>query len=417
MNQESRKTTVVIGAGMIGISTALRLQADGHIVSLIDPLNTEQAATYGNAGALNPSSVTPLTAPGLIIQAPKMLLNSRSPLFLQWRYLPKRLTWFLCFISHATKKKAAYTTDKLTTLVHNCLKEHQDLAIGTEAADFIKRRDFTVLYKNRTAYEADQYVWEQRKRVGLDWYIVEGEEFKQLEPELAKHADFAVRMKEHGIISNPGRYLETLIDHFTNQGGTVIQSKATGFVTDGSRVISIQAEGQKVDCDKLVITAGVWSGTLVRKLGFKVPIESERGYHIEFTKPSFMPKGSVNVTTGKFFMTPMEGRLRCTSIVEIADINAPANPRIFDILLNNIQDAFPELRWNEMKTWMGHRPSTTDSLPVIGKPSNYENVYLGFGHNHIGLMSGPKTGRILADIISDRTPDIDISAFDVKRFQ
>ena len=417
MIQEKRGQIVLIGAGMIGISTALRLLADGHSVSLIDPLDTKRAATYGNAGALNPSSVVPVTTPGLITQAPKMLLNPSSPLFLQWRYLPKRLGWLLRFISHATEKKSVYITDKLTPLVQNCLKEHQDLAMNTEAAGFINRSDFTVLYKNRAAYEADQYVWEQRKRAGLDWYIVEGNEFGQIEPGLVKHADFAVRMEEHGFISNPGRYLETLIEHFVNQGGAVIQDKMTDFILDGNLITSVQTTKQKVDCDALVITAGVWSGKLVRKLGFKVPLESERGYHIEFIEPSYKPKGTISMTTGAFFMTPMQDCLRCTGGVEIADINAPANPKIFEILLKNIQTALPELRWKETRTWMGHRPSTTDSLPVIGKPSNYENLYLGFGHNHVGLMSGPKTGRILADIISGRKPDMDISAFDVSRFQ
>lgn len=416
MIQEIRKQIVVVGAGIIGISTALRLLADGHSVSLIDPLDTKQAATYGNAGALNPSSVIPVITPGLIIQVFKMLLDSRSPLFLQWRYLPMRLTWLLRFMSHATAKKAAYITDKLTPLVHNCLKEHQDLAANTGAEGFINHSDFTVLYKDRSAYEADRYLWEERKRVGLDWHTVEGSELEQLEPELAKHADFAVRMKEHGFISDPGRYLETLIDYFTKKGGTVIQGKATGFARDDRRIISVHTAEQKIDCDELVITAGIWSGKLAKKLGFKVPMESERGYHIEFIEPSFMPKGSVNMTTGRFFMTPMQGRLRCTSVVEIADIEAPANPKIFEAMLKNIQEALPELRWKETKKWMGHRPSTTDSLPVIGKPLNYENLYLGFGHSHVGLMSGPKTGRILADIISGRTPDMDISAFDVNRF-
>lgn len=416
MLQQTQRQAVVIGAGMIGISTALRLLKGGRSVSLIDPLDTKKAATYGNAGALNPSSVVPITTPGLIPKIPKMLLNPRSPLFLQWRYLPERLIWLLRFVSHATEKKSTYTIDKLTQLVQNCLEEHQDLAANTDAADFINRSDLTVLYKNRVDYEADQFVWQQRKRVGLDWYIVEGKELEQIEPELAKYADFAVRMKEHGFISDPGRYLETLISHFINQGGTVIKDQATDFVIDNSRIISVQTAGQKVACDKLVITAGVWSGNLVRKLGFKVPLESERGYHIEFIEPSFMPKGSVHVTTGNFFMTPMQGRLRCTSVVEIADVNAPANPKIWAAVLKNIQEALPGLHWKETQTWMGHRPTTTDSLPIIGKSPNYENLYLGFGHNHVGLMSGPKTGRILADIILDRTPDMDISAFDVQRF-
>ena len=418
LNQPNKKNSiVVIGAGMVGVSTALQLIKDGHSVSLVDPLKNEQAASYGNAGALNPSSVTPLTTPGLMTRAPSMLLNSRSPLFLKWCDIPMLLPWLVKFVSYATEKKAAYITDKLTPLVHDCLREHQGLAMKTDAAGFIRESDFTVLYKDKAAYEADQYVWQQRARVGQDWYFVEKDELKKLEPELAINADFAVRMKNHGFVSDPGRYLETLLAHFADLGGTVIKDLATDFVIDGNRISSVETENQTIDCEKLIISAGVWSGRLMKNLGINVPMESERGYHIEFIEPSFVPKGTINVMQGKFFMTPMDGRLRCTSIVEFADIDAPVDPKILDIMLENIRAALPDLTWKDTKTWMGRRPSTIDSLPVIGKSSNFANLYLGFGHHHIGLMSGPKTGRILADIISGRKPDFDISAFDISRYQ
>ena len=402
---------------MVGIATAIRLQQDGHSVAVIDPLETTRAASFGNAGALNPSSVTPLTAPGLLQQVPRMLLDRNSPLFLQWRYSPRVLPWLLRFLSHATRRKATTIADGLTTLVDQCLHEHQILVSGTAAEHLLNAREFTALYRNKAAFDADRYIWDERKRCGLSWQILEGETFRSLEPELTKYADFAVRMGEHGFIADPGRYLETLREHFQSHGGTVLKGTADKLVIEDRRAKAVQVGKRQIAIDKVVITAGIYSDKLTRPLGLKIPMESERGYHIELTEPSFMPKGVVNLTDLKIFMTPMDGRLRCTSVVEFASVQAPENKKIYQIMLEKITGAFPELSWKTTNTWMGHRPSLVDSLPVIGAAPGFSNIFLGFGHNHVGMMSGPKTGRILADLIAGRKPDINISPYDARRFQ
>lgn len=414
--QANQHNIAVAGAGMVGIATAIRLQQDGCTVTVIDPLDTARAASFGNAGALNPSSVTPLTAPGLLRQAPRMLLDRNSPLFLRWRYFPRVTPWLLRFLAHATRRKAAAIADGLTPLVDQCLNEHWALVSDTPAAPLLNAREFTALYRNRAAYEADQYVWSERKRLGLSWQIVEGESFRSLEPELADHADFAVRMGEHGFIADPGRYLETLLQHFQSCGGAVIKGAVDKLVTEGDRAKAVKVDGRDIAVDKVVITAGIHSSKLTRPLGLKIPMESERGYHIELVEPSFKPRGVVNLTDLKIFMTPMDGRLRCTSVVEFAGVQAPENRKIYQIMQDKLTRAFPELRWKSINTWMGHRPSLVDSLPVIGAAPGFKNIYLGYGHNHVGMMSGPRTGRILADLIAGRTLDVDISPYDARRF-
>ncbi len=405
-----------MGAGMVGVSTAIRLLRDGHAVTLIDPLRSASAASFGNAGALNPSSVTPLTVPGLLARAPRLLWDRRSPFFIRWRYLPRVLPWLIRFLSHARRSRAAAIADGLSALVAGCVDEHRALAAGTAAENLLIESTFTALYPDRSAFEADQYLWNERKRLGLGWRILEGESFRQLEPELARHASFAVRMEEHGFIADPGRYLKALLEHFQSLGGGLLEGNVGQIVVKGAKAKAVRVAGREIAIGKVVLTAGIRSGELAKPLGLKIPMESERGYHVELVEPSFTPGGVIQLTDLGIFMTPMLDRLRCTSIVEFAGYRAPENTEIHRIMLDKIAGAFPRLRWKRVNSWMGHRPSLVDSLPVIGRAPGFDNIYLGYGHSHIGMMSGPRTGRLLADVVAGRKPDIDLSPFDAGRF-
>lgn len=401
---------------MVGVSAAIRLRQDGHEVVLIDPFDSPRSASYGNAGALNPSSVTPLTVPGLLARAPRLLLDRRSPLYLRWRYLPRALPWLIRFLSHATHSKSAAIADGLSALVGQCVDEHQALAAGTLAEPLLTERAFTALYPNRSAFEADRYLWSERQRLGLEWRVLEGERFAKLEPELARHGRFAVRMEGHGFIADPGQYLKALQQHFQSLGGCLLEGMVDRIVVTSGQARAVRVGGREIAVDKVVIAAGIRSGELTRPLGLRIPMESERGYHVEFVEPSFVPRGVVHLTDLGVFMTPMLDRLRCTSAVELAGYRAPENAKIHGVILDKITGVFPDLRWKSVNFWMGHRPSLVDSLPVIGNAPGLGNVYLGYGHNHVGMMSGPRTGRLLADLIAGRKPNVDLSPFDPGRF-
>ena len=178
----------------------------------------------------------------------------------------------------------------------------------------------------------------------------------------------------------------------------------------------VRAKGETIACDAAVIATGVWSGPLCKKLGLKVPLESERGYHLEFWEPSVMPKSPVMVASGKFVMTPMEGRLRAAGVVEFGGLDAPPSRPPFDLLMRNVKAALPGLTWRETREWMGHRPAPSDSIPVIGEIPGTRGAFTGFGHHHIGLTGGPKTGRLLAQMISGRQPNIDLTPYSPARF-
>jgi D-amino-acid dehydrogenase len=200
------------------------------------------------------------------------------------------------------------------------------------------------------------------------------------------------------------------------RGGRLLLAEADDIVRDGGRVTGVRAGGETIPCDGAVIATGVWSGPLARKLGLKVPLESERGYHIEVWEPSMMPSVPAMLASAKIVMTPMDGRLRLAGMVEFGGLTAPPSRAPFDLLKRNLKRVLPGLRHGGITEWMGHRPAPSDSIPVIGAIPGLSGAYAGFGHHHVGLTGGPMTGRLLAQMIAGQKPNVDLTPYSPARF-
>ena len=410
------KTVAIIGAGIVGVSTAVWLQREGHKVILIDRAGPGEGTSYGNGGVLASCSMVPVTVPGLIGKAPRMLFDQNQPLFLKWGYLPKLMPWLVRYLRHANANDTRRIASAVAGIVGDSLAEHQAVAAGTGAEKWIIPSDYLYIYNDRAHFDGDAFGWGIRRDHGHTWDELEGGAFKDYDPIFADDLGFAVRLGNHGRISDPGEYVKDLAAHVERQGGRLILGDVTDVVQDGGQVTGIRAGGETIECDTAVLATGVWSGPLAAKLGLKVPLESERGYHLELWEPSAMPKSPVMVASGKFVATPMEGRLRLAGVVEFGGLDAPPSKGPVDLLRKNAKTTFPGLTWKHELEWMGHRPAPADSIPVIGKVPGIAGAYTGFGHHHIGLTGGPVTGRLLAQLISGRTPNLDLSAYSPARF-
>jgi len=411
-----RKTVAVVGAGIVGVATAIWLQRDGHDVVLIDRIGPAAGASFGNGGILASCSVVPVVMPGLLRKAPMMLLDPNQPLFVKWRYLPRLAPWLIRYLARANARDARATADAMVPIVGDSLADHQALARGTGAERWIVASDYLYIYRDRAHFLADALGWQIRREHGFEWEELDRAAFHAYDPCFAPELQFAVRLGNHGRISDPGRYVEHLARHVVDQGGRLMTATVDDVVREGGRVTGLRAGGDTIACDTVVIAAGAWSSPLARKLGVAVPLESERGYHLELWAPSFMPKSPVMVASGKFVMTPMEGRLRLAGVVEFGGLKAPPSRAPIELLRKNVRSALPGLSWKNEEQWMGHRPAPVDSIPVIGEVPGIKGAYLGYGHHHVGLTGGPKTGRLLAQMISGRTPNIDMSAYSPARF-
>jgi D-amino-acid dehydrogenase len=414
---EPSKTVAIVGAGIVGVSTAIWLQRAGHKVILIDRAGPAEGTSYGNGGVLASSAIVPVTGPGLLLKAPKMLFSANQPLFLKWGYLPRLLPWLIKYLGHANAKDAAQAAAALTAIVGDSLADHLALSDGTGAEKWVVPSDYLFVYKDRAHFQSEAFGWGLRAANGFEWEELEGEAFRQYDPAFGPDLNFAIRLKNHGRITDPGQYVKDLAAHVERQGGQFIKADIADFVQENGKVSGVQIEGGEViACDSVVVATGAWSGPLAKKLGLSVPLEAESGYHIEFWNPSFMPRNSVMVASGKFVATPMEGRLRLAGVVEFGGLDSAGSKAPLDLLRTNARMAFPGLTWSEETEWMGHRPATADSIPVIGEVPGLKGVFTGFGHQHIGLTGGPKTGRLLAQLISGQQPNVDMSVYSPARY-
>ncbi|WP_108661615.1 NAD(P)/FAD-dependent oxidoreductase [Acuticoccus kandeliae] len=406
----------VIGAGIVGVSTAAWALRDGHEVVLIDKQGPGEGTSYGNAGMLASCSIVPVSVPGLARKAPKMLFDPRQPLFLKWGYLPKVAPWLIQFLKNANPADTQRIAAALAEITADSIGEHRAVAEGTPAADYIVPSDYVFAYRDREHYAGDAFGWGIRKKHGYEWEVLEGDAVQAYDPALAKDIRCLVRVPGHGFISDPGAYVKALAAHVVGEGAQLVTGTAEGIVQENGRVTGVRVDGETIAADAVVIALGAWSAPLARSLGLTVPLESERGYHLELYGVNQMPKSPTSVIAGKFVATPMAGRLRLAGIVEFGGLDAPPSRRPVALLEENIRTAMPGLTWTEQREWLGHRPSLPDSLPMIGEVPKVKGAFLGFGHQHVGLTCGPRTGRLLAQLLSGRKPNVDMAAFAPSRF-
>lgn len=416
LKKNGKQRIAVVGAGIVGISTAIWLQRDGHDVVVIDKEGPAAGTSYGNGGVLASCAVVPVNSPGLIKSAPAMLFQADSPLFLRWSYLPKMLPWLVKYLSRANARDANHVAKALTYILHDSLEQHQALAKGTEAEKWLKPSDYLFVYENRSNFEKEAFGWGVRREMGFTWDELNAEALNEYDPIFQGTRNFAIKLKGHGIISDPGKYVIALAQHFEQKGGELVIAEVTDITQTNGVVSSVETTSGKIDCDQAVLAAGVWSKNLSEKLGAKTPMETERGYHIELINPSVMPRAAVMLASGKFVITPMEGRIRCAGIVEFGGLDASASEGPVALLKKQIHQAIPGLTYDSIEEWMGHRPATSDSIPSIGPYQNIKGAYAAFGHHHVGLTGGPKTGRMIADMIAGRKTNTDLAPYSVSRF-
>ena len=419
------KRVVIIGAGIVGVSTAIWLQRKGVDVVLVDKGGPASGTSYGNAGVLAAASVVPVTVPGLIGKAPKMLLDKNQPLFLNWSYLPRLLPWLPRYLSHCNASQVNRIATALAPVLRDCLADHRALANGTPAENYITAADYVYAYQSKEHFDADGFAWDTRRQHGFEWTEHDAESYRQYDPAFGGEVGYAACVHNHGRISDPGEYVRTLATHIENDGGQILQAEFRDFVVRNKKISAVTvavASGDDlvestIDCDAAVVATGVWSKALLKKLDLNIPMESERGYHIELFEPSVTPVMPTMIAAGKFVMTPMQGRLRMAGMVEFAGLEAGANKQPLDFLRRYLTKLMPELTWSDSKEWLGHRPAPSDSVPLIGELPATKGVFVGFGHQHVGLSGGPKTGQLLSQLICGEPTGLDMEMYSPTRFR
>jgi D-amino-acid dehydrogenase len=416
----NKKKVAVIGAGMVGACVARYLQRDGHDVVMIDPLGPGEGASYGNAGCFNPSSLVPIAGPDTFKQVPKYLMDPLGPLSIRWSYLPQLSPWLLRYGLAGTPEKIRQQAQALKSLISPCFDALLPLVEDAGAQDFVRRDGILIVYRSRESVTADARGWALRRENGVTWDELDEGQLRAFDPNLTPDIKFGKHVPHNGHTVNPEGLVKAIVDAVLKTGGRLLKAEAKSFAFDGDRLVAIETTAGRIEADTAVLAAGAHSKALAIQAGDKVPLETERGYHVMIRNPAIVPRVPTTDSDNKFVVTPMQFGVRVAGTVELAGLQAAPNWKRSEILVKRIGSLFPALgrnyTMNEMSYWMGHRPSLPDSLPVMGRSKRSADVIYAFGHQHVGMTAAPYTGVVIADLISGRPLPIDLTPFRAGRF-
>ena len=414
--QTERQSVVVLGAGVVGTCIALQLLDCGWRVTLLDPRGPGEGASKGNAGIIAVSHVTPLAMPGTLRQVPRMLLQRKAPLSIRWRYLPQLAPWLYEFLRASRPSRIPAICDALASLMTGAYEAYLPLLDRCDGRDLMKRQGWLMVYESDALFARAQKDFGLRREHGVRIDPVDAEEIRQLVPAVSRHVRHGVFFPDCGHTINSHRLVRTLARAVERGGGTIVRGEACDFAFRDGRVRAVVGTSGEIAADAVVVACGAWSKPLAAKLGSRVPLDTERGYHVTFEAPEVELPVPIVSGDHRFGVTPMEHGLRAAGTVEFGGLEAPPSPYRHELLVERTAGLLPGLQTEAQSRWMGFRPSMPDSLPVIGRAPACPNAYFAFGHGHIGITTGAVTARLVAQQMQGRPTDIDLSPFRADRF-
>jgi D-amino-acid dehydrogenase len=405
---------LIVGAGITGVSIAESLRRAGQDVTLVDrvPAGDPAQTSYGNAGLLARAGVAPVADLSILREVPRILLDPNSPIKLRWSYLLRVMPWAAAMLRNGMQDRAKHIIPAMNELLYDTVEQHMKLAKGTKAEQYIKLNGVTSLYRKKSDFMADKFLNEAKKSVGIEWLEYDRASLIKRDPHLGEAYTFGVEYKGQGWLTDPSAYVAALAQHFAYNGGTILTHEVADIGTD--RVTC--KDGTVIMADTIILATGAWSKALAKTFGHKVPLQGERGYHILLKNPSYAPAQPYLVKDIKCGLTPMLKGLRCAGTTEFAKLDSAPSKSPIPYLEKSVLQVYPDLTWEGTDTWMGNRPTTVDSLPMLGRTKSAPNVIYAFGGQHLGLTMGPKVGQIIRDIVLDKPTNTDLSPYAVNRF-
>jgi D-amino-acid dehydrogenase len=410
-----KKNIIVLGAGMVGVSTALHLQKRGHDVLLVDRTAPGKETSYGNAGIIQREAVEPYPFPRDAGSLLRYMLNRGAATNYHFSQLPKLLPilkqyWKLSGPAHYPEITQAYSS-----LIAHCITEHAEFVGEAQADELIQREGFRFAFRDQANY---QQAITNAKRInqlfGVRYRLLSGEELALAEPALTYRFVGAIQWLDPWSVNNPGELVVRYAELFKRRGGQFAHGNAAS-LTKNMHGWQVQTDSGIQTASDVVIALGPWSDVLTRQLGYELPLYVKRGYHRHFQteKQLNMPMMSAD---DAIMLSPMQRGLRIATGVELADRDAPKTP-VQMLKAEKLASSFIQLgKPVEDSPWMGARPCTVDMKPVIGPAPRHEGLWFNFGHSHQGFTLGPASGRLLAEMIDDESTYIDASPFLATRF-
>lgn len=407
--------SIVIGAGIVGLCTALHLQETGRSVTLVDRLPPGEGTSSGNAGIISTGSVHPEAMPGIWKEIPHMLLQRLAPISVQPRYLPRLLPWFIRFLASSSETRAEASSAAIHALASRALEYLQPLVNKAGAEHLLRQSGVIYVHETPAQFAKAQTDCAYHERRGVPYQLLDSAALAKHEPALRPGLAGGVLVPSAAQTLQPLALSKALFALFLAQGGHYRQEEVTGFVTEGERLSAVRT-AEVIPCREVFVTAGAYSGMLSRQLGSAVPLDTERGYHLHCPTPGIELVRPLLFGGRAFAATSMQDGLRLAGTVEFAGLKAPAAPGRAQMLGEQARYLFPGLNTDQGKPWLGFRPSMPDTIPVISRSPHYTNVFFGFGHGHLGLTQSAVTGALLTLMAEGKQAPFDIAPYRIDRF-
>ena len=415
MTSGNENSVAVIGAGIQGVCIGLNLIKKGFKVTIVDRDEPgKNSASYGNAGHFSPYASLSMNRPDVLIDVFPMLLSATGPLALRWNYVPKMIPWFFKFIKNCTKKKMMHTAKYMHQILDLALPAYDELFQEIDISGLVESRGIIYFWTDKDLKSRELEI-NVRKELGVEQKLLKPHEIHDLEPHIKQIYHGGVLYPSARHARNPGKILLKLFELFLKKDGTFIKEnvETINFSPDNKPLIKTNLNSYVFG--KAVVACGAFSKKLTDQVDEKIPLDTERGYHVHFKGYDYLLSRPVIFLNRGFGITPMEQGLRVVGTVEFGGLDNPLNKKRVLNLVNNAKYLFPELDKNHDE-WLGFRPTLPDFLPVMGPSKNHKNLFYSFGHHHLGWTLGAISGKILAGMIAEEKTNLDLSSYSSLRF-
>ena len=416
MNTENQPDVVVIGAGVVGLSTALALQMRGLSITVLDREGPAAGASAGNAGAFAFTDILPLASPGILKKAPKWLLDPLGPLTVPPAYALQIAPWMFRFWRACSPRRVAQSTAAQTALMDLSKAELEPFLRETGTISMLRKEGNLQVYEGEAERNASLAGWKVRGEHGIEFQHLDAAGMAEIQPGLAPRFTHGTFTPGWYSIADPKLYTLALADHFRAKGGLIERAEVTALSPFENGVDIRTSDGRTRQAAQVVLAAGAYSHQVAQSLGERIPLETERGYNTTLPADAFDLRTQVTFGGHGFVVTRLSTGIRVGGAVELGGLKLPPNFRRSEAMLKKAQAFLPGLKPAGGVQWMGFRPSLPDSLPAIGRARHTPRVVYAFGHGHLGLTQSAGTARIVADLLTGQPAAIDLTSFSPQRF-
>ncbi len=416
MTETTTIDVAIIGAGIIGLSTAYKLQEAGRSVVLIDRKGMGEETSRGNAGAFAFSDVIPLATSGVLQKLPRWLSDPLGPLTIRPEYLPQITPWLVRFWRAGWPDRVVASLKAQSAMMRLARAEAEALIAGAGLEGMIRRDGVLELHESEDELRKTARDDAAKAAEGIEFRHVRGAELADLQPGLSPRITCATFIPKWQTVSDPYDYAVAVGKAATDRGASFRKAEAVQLRPQDDGVVVEFADGSALSARQVVVAGGAWSKRLTSPLGDDIPLETERGYNTTLPGYSFDLKRQLVFGGHGFVVTPLASGIRIGGAVELGGLKLAPNFKRADAMLKKAAAFMPGLVTEGGKQWMGFRPSLPDSLPAIGYSRRSRNIVYAFGHGHLGLTQSAATGRLVTELLTGATPSLDLTPFSPQRF-